>query len=270
MLSPYEKLLTEPMDPDLVQATRIPDPVGIGAVGGSGTRLVTQIVTRAGLLPATSLNEADDAIEWPPFERLLEPGAQPRQERQVLMNNIFAAFETLLCERRDKLGRDGRSNWKVPGTFFWLRELSAFFPRMQYIHLIRNGLDMAYSGNQNQIGNWAEHLGVEIEYQCDDKVRPRSMLEYWLTANEHALTTGAEYLRERFLLVRFEDLCDSPLGQVQRIMRFLGLQPSSEKLVELVNLVKTPDSLGRYQDFDWQHEFTALQLKRLQALGYIG
>ncbi len=270
MLPPYEKLITESLDPQLRQATRIPDPVGIGAVGGSGTRLVAQIVAKAGLVPASPLNRAGDAAEWPPFQKLLAPEMTARNEHRILMNNIFGAFETLLGERRDNLGVKGRSSWKVPGTFFWLRDLSAFFPRMQYIHLIRNGLDMAYSGNQNQVGNWAGHLEVDIEYADNGKVRPRSMMEYWLTANEHALSTGGECLGARMLVVRFEQLCESPRAEVRRILEFLGAPAPQDQVDKLSALVKAPASLGRYRDFDWQNEFTPRQLERLQALGYVG
>jgi len=270
MLPYYEQLTTHELSTDLRQAELIPDPVGIGAVGGSGTRLVAEIVAQAGLVPASPLNRAGDAMEWPPFKRLLTPAMEARYDRDVLLNNIFAAFEKLLVDRRERLGSSGRVNWKVPGTFFWLRELSSYFPRMQYIHLIRNGLDMAYSGNQNQIANWAPHLDIAIEYEDNGKIRPRAMLEYWLAANEHALCVGRECLGERMLTVRFEDLCTTPTAELERILQFLGFDLSPSEIAPLSDLVKIPDSFGRYKKFNWKSDFTAAQFSRLEQLGYKG
>lgn len=268
MLPAYERLITHELDPDPATARSIQDPVGIGAVGGSGTRLMALIVTAGGLVPASPLNRAGDAMEWPPFKRLLTPEMEARYGRSVLMRNIFGTFEQLLIKQRERHGTGVRSSWKVPGTFFWLRELSDYFPRMQYIHLIRNGLDMAYSGNQNQIGNWAGHLGVEIEYQSDGKVRPRSMLEYWLSANEHALAVGRECLGDRMMLVRFEKLCEKPVTEVERVLRFLDLDAGPGRVTELAELIRSPGSLGRHRNFDWEKEFSPEQLRRLESLGY--
>lgn len=268
MLPAYKVLLEGNIDPAVTRASLIPDPVAIGAVGGSGTRVMEQMVTEAGLVPASPLNRAGDAMEWPPFKVLLADDMLARFSRQSIIANTLAALESLLVARRERLGQDGRSNWKVPGTFFWLRELSDYFPDMQYIHLIRHGLDMAYSSNHNQISNWASRLGIEVEYGPDGKARPGSMLEYWLAANEHAIALGTEHLGERLLLVRFEELCAEPLSQLTDILTFLGLDLPEERRKEIAALVRTPGSIGRYKGCNWQEEFSPRQLERLENLGY--
>ena len=40
------------------------------------------------------------------------------------------------------------------------------------------------------------------------------------------------------------------------------------QLAELAALVRQPDSVGRYRQFDWRSEFTEEQLARLARLGY--
>jgi len=269
MLPPYRKILEGKVDTTICQASQITDPVAIGAVGGSGTRVMEKLITAAGLVPASPLNAAGDAMEWPPFKALLNKETLSRFPRQTIIINAFAGLEGLLAARRERLGQTGRSCWKVPGTFFWLRELSDYFPQLQYIHLIRHGLDMAYSGNKNQIRNWAGHLGVEIELGADGKARPGSMLDYWLAANEHAIEVGKKQLGERFLLVRFEKLRANPTEQLRDIFDFIGLGLSPQQVSSMAELVNTPSSSGRYRRQPWREDFTDDQLQRLESLGYM-
>src|SRR5262249_24496407 len=50
--------------------------------------------------------------------------------------------------------RGERWGWKEPNTHVFLDRLQTAFPEMKYIHVMRNGLDMAYSENQNQLKLW--------------------------------------------------------------------------------------------------------------------
>jgi hypothetical protein len=268
MLEVYQQILDGKLDYAAATSQKLSNPIGIGAVGGSGTRLLLQIMADAGVAMASPLNRAGDAYEWPPYQKLLAQEMTRLHDRDLLIPNILHAFEQLLIQRQTNLGLQGRIGWKVPGTFHWLRELGSFFPGFQYLHLMRNGLDMAYSGNQNQIKNWAGSLGVEIQYDADGKVLPSSMLEYWLTANETAQARANTFMPGRMLVIRFEDLCQTPQPQLQRIFDFLSLDIEGSKTQTLAQLVKTPGSVGRYQSENWQDDFSEAQLQRLQALGY--
>lgn len=268
MFEPYEKLKTDGMPFSGTGAILLPDPIGVGAVGGSGTRLLAQVLSQAGVAMATPMNRAGDAFEWPPYRELLTEETLASYPRELILRNALHVFEQMLITRRERLGLSGRCGWKVPGTFHWLQELGEFFPGFQYIHLVRSGLDMAYSGNQNQVKNWAGHLQVPLEYGDDGRVTAHTMLEYWLTANEQALATAQRCLPGRMLVVRFEELCAKPAEVLRDVMAFLSLEIGEQQLADIVALVKTPGSMGRYRQFDWRSDFTAQQLARLEQLGY--
>lgn len=268
MLPAYQEIMEGRLAQGPSQASELTDPIGVGAVGGSATRLLQQILADAGVAMASPLNRAGDAYEWPPWRKLLHPDMIARHGREALVCNTLQAFERLLLQRRTNLGLTGRAGWKVPGTFHWLAELGGFFPGFQYLHLVRHGLDMAYSGNQNQARNWAGRLGLELRLQDEGRVHPQSMLEYWLTANEKALEDAGRHLPGRLLVVRFEDLCHTPLAELDRILSFLDLQLPAASREALAGLVRTPASAGRYRQRDWRGDFTAQQLERLAALGY--
>ncbi len=268
MLEAYEKLIAGEITPEILSAKSLFDPIGIGAVGGSGTRILARILAQAGVAMASPLNKAGDALEWPPYRKLLDAHIATRYPRKVILNNTHRAFEQLLIERRVALGLNGRVGWKVPGTFHRIKELNTYFPRFQYIHLIRHGMDMAYSPNQAQILNWAKAINVPVDYLADGKVRAHSMLEYWLEANERALADAQRYMPGRMLTVRFENLCRQPIIEIRKVLEFLQLELSAEKVEGLATMVKAPPSTGRFMQHHWQAEFSETQLQRLSKLGY--
>ena len=270
MLAPYARILDGNLGIADQQARHIPDPVAIGAVGGSGTRLMARTLEAMGVAMATPVNSAGDALEWPPMRRLLSDSMLARFPREHILNNAFSGLEQLLALRRHNLGLRGRSGWKVPTTHLWLAELAQFFPGMQYIHLIRNGLDMAYSGNQRQAQHWASSQAVELTRDRDGRISPGSMLEYWLCANESALETGARCLGQRMRVIRFEDLCLNPEREIRDLASFLGVPVDEATVVKLSSDIHVPESQGRYLHRDWRGDFTADQLARLDKLGYRG
>jgi hypothetical protein len=52
--------------------------------------------------------------------------------------------------------------WRNPLSHIYLDFLSQYFKNLKYIFIIRNGLDMAYSNNQNQLINWGSFFNVSI------------------------------------------------------------------------------------------------------------
>jgi len=268
MLEAYENLIAGEISTTFSTAKFLTNPIGVGAVGGSGTRIVARILSEAGVAMASPLNRAGDALEWPPYRELLCPKLTEHYSRELILNNAYRAFEQLLIQRRTALGLIGRAGWKVPGTFHWLEELNTYFPGFQYIHLIRNGMDMAYSQNQTQIINWAEALNVPVEFLPCGKVRAHSMLQYWLEANERALAVAEHYMPGRMLIVQFEKLCSNPVAEINRVLEFLQISVLPGQVEKIAAMVTPPHSIGRFADYDWQKEFSEQQLQRLAKLGY--
>lgn len=243
-----------------------PDPVAIGGVGGSGTRVLAELLGATTLAMASPVNRALDAYEWPPLGPLSESCNEV--DRGRTMAAALHVFERLLDERRERLNKSARVAWKVPGTFLWLHHLSSYFPAMQYIHLIRNGLDMAYSRNQRQARRHGEELGIDLEFRDGRRLTPASVLDYWLAGNERAIRDGQALLGNRFLLLRFEDLCAEPVATLQQLEGFLD-QPLLEALPDsLLEQVSTPPTVGRYLEREWQTDFSSQQLERVGRLGY--
>lgn len=267
-LEPYQQIMAGQLAEGSQTASRIPDPIGVGAVGGSGTRVVAQILATAGVAMASPINRAGDALEWPPYRAIFAAPTLQQRPAELVLDNTHRAFEQLLAARRSALGLSGRAGWKVPETFFRLEWLNSYFPQLQYVHLIRHGLDMAYSDNQRQAKNWAETLGLDVRHDDQGRLSAGTMLEYWLTANEVAGETVARILPGRGYVLRFERLCSQPREEIAALLAFLRLPCPEPLLAELAALVQPPASIGRYRSRPWQEDISTGQRARLEKLGY--
>ena len=248
-------------------------PVAVGGVGGSGTRLIAQVLLDLGFYLGGDLNESLDNLWFTLLFKRREvldlaedalaevlgvflsrmSGGCPLAPRQVdLVRRLAEAdrgehpppwlrarAETLLTgPPAPKLGLWG---WKEPNTHIVIDRLAHRLPGLRYIQVARNGLDMAHSANQNQLRFWGDRfLGPGAE------VSPRNSLKYWHRVHQRVLDLCAP-LGERFLLLNYDRFCADPAGGLREMVEFLGLQVATDKLDHLARLVRVPTSVGRFK-----------------------
>ena len=156
---------------------------------------------------------------------------------------------------------------KEPNSHIYLNELSAHYPGMKYIHVIRNGLDMAYSSNQAQLHNWGDLFGIALTPSTSSRQRAQKSLEFWIRANAQAMERGRNLLGERFLLVNYDDLCLNPKPQIQRMCGFGGSDCSRQEIETLVRIPRIGASLGRFRTQDLSI-FDPHQIDTVRSLGF--
>lgn len=260
-------------------------PVAISGVGGSGTRVIAQMLMNLGYYMGSDLNSANDNL-W--FSLLfcrpnwfINPGKKNRKLiskglkvfEKVMTGSCLSAGELVFIARAS-LERAHRDHdlwpfkriwtilqpkiidkskyigwgWKEPITHIYVEYLREHFKELKFIHVIRNGLDMAYSKNKAQLRSWGWFFGVDIPNSA--KLLPKAALEYWIKANLRAIAIGEEMGDEKFLLVNFDNLCVSPESEVKRILSFLQIETSGAEFSSLCMLPKKPKSCGRYKQKD--------------------
>jgi hypothetical protein len=233
--------------------------VGIGGVGGSGTRIVAEILIRQGIYLGATLNESNDNLiftrnfkkpEW--FETFPSQNEQLAAWYSFLEEEAFGSTSEM--EEMDAAVGWG---WKEPNTHIFLQVLSENVTGLRYIHVLRNGLDMAFSKNQQQANNWGRFI---LKDRYDGIICPRRSLDYWIAANQRAVEIG-QSMGDRFLLIKYEELCNHPEREIERLLSFLG---RSGKLNELKELIK-PTSIGRHRYADLS-EFSSEQLQSVDSL----
>ena len=139
----------------------MPGPYVIGATGGSGTRVVARIVRHGAMFVGTDLNASDDALGFGDYsDRWINVfmgggGARPSSPEtsaamaQDLQATVVRHLSSLLAEAPPSRWRAW--GWKEPRSIFLLPFFDLHFPQLKFLHVIRDGRDMAYSSNQNQL-----------------------------------------------------------------------------------------------------------------------
>ena len=284
-------------------------PVIIGGVGGSGTRVVAEIISHLGFYIGDDLNPAKDNL-W--FLLLFK---RPRWFRRARhdKNKIFTGLSLLskamlhqsgpecaelrfliravleisifghnykgagrgfwpfmrawhMVARQPKMTlNQSRWGWKEPNTHIYLEYLAAYFSNIKYIHMIRHGLDMAFSENQQQLYNWGPIVGLELPKSRSDV--PAASLKYWIRSNRRVMEIGEKLGGQKFLVVNFDRLCLSPKSEIQKIVSFLNIEPGAENLATLCRIPQRPKSLGRYRAHNIS-QFDPADLNEIENLGF--
>jgi len=277
--------------------------VAIGGVGGSGTRLIADMLMRCEYYIGGSLNRAHDNL-W--FTLLFKrPGwfKQLPSEKEIASTiNLFVrAMTTGLSENTSesetnyiwKIAREledvgfrtgvdrttakqlvnSRSanfnyyagwGWKEPNTHIFLPQIAATIPTMKYVHVIRNGLDMAAGNNQQQLHNWGKFIGVPAENSMS--LASRS-LEFWIAANRRAIDICERQFHERYHIINYDEFCKNPYEGVERFAEFLGVTMPDKKMEALAQLV-SPKTIGRRR----RHTtgmFSETQVEAVREFGFV-
>ena len=224
-------------------------PLVIGATGGSGTRVIARIAKLAGYNLGTKLNSAEDSLAFYSFhETWINPFVSARRRGQALTPwqsaRMKEDFHAALASHIPEAERRGaRWGWKTPRSIYLLSFLHAQFAQLKFIHVMRDGRDMALSQNQNQLRkhgravlSWGERLFGSM---------PERSVLLWEKVNSQAADYGETGLRESYLRVRFEDLCAKPLKTTAQILNFLEAAVDPEPITRAE--ITPPRSLGRWK-----------------------
>ena len=278
-------------------------PIAIGGAGGSGTRVIAEILRAQGIYLGDDLNAASDnlwftllfkrAALFPDdnnlvemnqgcdlflkvmaraqgFDALLTPQDhhllnrlaaedRPQHPKEWLIKRVESIQARCREGQGDATGNN-RWGWKEPNSHFFVPYLKARIPELKYIHVVRHGLDMAFSKNQNQLALWGERLlgrPVDLNDPCD-------ALSYWCRVHRR-VKKYADDLQESVLWVDFDRLCQQPEKQLPALLDFVGVPSGNLNSQDIA--IKPPRSTGRFRDHDLS-VFRREDLEFVQTLGF--
>ena len=270
--------------------------IAIGALGGSGTRAVAKILIDAGVYMGDDLNEPFDNLVFtrlfknPEWYRTMshlelskrldvfkEDMEHNKMTLRSLLNVVNASnksstfnFDLYIRAVSKIFGKKKNRaiwGWKEPNTQIYFEEIAEYFPNLKYIHVLRNGLDMAFSSNLQQLNNWGFKYGIVnngIETQEELAVK---QLDYWIASTKDVIKKS-KYLGNNFLLVNHTEFWQNPKTQINKILSFASLNISNKKLSDLYKIPEMPDSHDRYKKFDLSI-FNNDQLSFVREMGFI-
>jgi hypothetical protein len=195
------------------------------------------------------------------------PAAVGHEAHRLYMSNEWAQLrlESLRSAHRSAPSEAIGWGWKEPNSHVFLPELSSAFPAMRFVMVVRHGVDMAFSDNQQQLANWGERYGVAAAASASEL--PRQSLAFWVAANRRAIDWGEEHLQGRFLVLRYEHLCREPADAIADLADFIGFRPSPEVVARVQDIPSATASVARYGREDLS-EFDAADLEGVRRLGF--
>lgn len=238
----------------LIQSANTPRPVAIGGVGGSGTRLVAELLRAAGVHMGDDLNAASDTLWFTLLFKREEITRCTSAEMDMLTDTLAAGLRrgaplsddsvrclhslstedrpqhtaewlraraTSLIRAAGEPSVPGRWGWKEPNTHVVIERLWQRVPALRYIHVVRHGVDMAYSSNQNQLQLWGEQV-----LGADGPLNPRRSLAYWCRVHQR-MQDLQERNGHRMLWLDYDGLCRDPAAALDSLFAFLDF--SSEQ-----------------------------------------
>ncbi|MEL6494126.1 MAG: amino acid adenylation domain-containing protein [Cyanobacteria bacterium J06623_7] len=245
-------------------------PQFIGATGGSGTRVVAQIVQQGGMFIGNQHNRASDsleAIEYLSLRQLITHWQThlPQSAYAQIIQRLEHGLPDYLAGAGG-LGTAQPWGWKIPPSIFLLPFLQAQFPQIKCLHLVRDGRDMAFSRNQNQLKYLAPLLLSQSELSWKQPLRSIAL---WQKLNLKTAAYAEKHLPDRYLRIRFEDLCTRPVKTITEIFTFFGLTGDIEQIARTE--VSAPASLGRWrnQDRTLVKQIEQIAGSSLEKFGYL-
>jgi Sulfotransferase domain. len=247
----------------------MPGPNIIGGSGGSGTRVLARIVRHGGMFIGTNLNDSEDALDFADYlDRWINVFIASKMSawwppsRAAMTRDLQRVMEKHLAPLHSTARAWG---WKEPRSMFLLPFFHSQFPKMRFLHVIRDGRDIAYSTNQNQLRKHGRWLLDTTELRTSESMQS---LALWSRANLVTADYGENILRTQYLRIRFEDLCYQPVPVIIQIFEFFGLIGEVDHIARIE--VRPPDSLGRWRT---QERNTLAELHRvghvaLERFGY--
>jgi hypothetical protein len=227
-------------------------PLFIGAVGGSGTRVVARLAKRAGYFLGTNLNEPQDAMELFEFhekwiDRYLaaEVAGTPLSsgEKREMERDFHESIARHLQHWPELNTSGARWGWKAPRGIFLLPFLHAQFPALRFVHVLRDGRDMAFAANLGQLDKHSGHILTSRERWFGR--RPERAISFWDRVNSRAALFAETHLLQNYHVLRLEDLCEHPVETTADLLHFLGVDGDAEAIAAAE--VSPPRTIGRWR-----------------------
>lgn len=155
--------------------------------------------------PANLVALAEDVLETPTVSKWrLSISAQElaAKARESTFRGIFSALHEA------HMALEGKRRWgeKTPRHGFWMDEIGGLFPEAQFIHIVRDGRDMAIDISDSILLPYSVYSGANLWQRYVTAIRDSAS----------RIDPG------HYLEVRYEDLCANSETIIRRICDYLG------------------------------------------------
>jgi len=245
---------------ETIEAIRESSPVFVMGRGGSGTRLMSSMVQELGFFFGNKINPSQDSIDWkaPIVGLALKHGAQielPLKISEKEQNDlILAAIKSLKPKFGTLIDRQPTPPWgfKIPHLVLVFPLLAETFPNARFIHLVRHPVPSSVSKSRRKADKTSRPGGGQgrvllppaIQYAkgevkgTGEMITPAQLKDIpiwklnaysWNHQVDRAHEYGTQFLKDRYLEILYEDACNRPQIEMNRLTEFLGLREHKVK-----------------------------------------
>jgi len=257
--------------------------------GHSGGRILCEVFRQNQIQMGRVSQEQKDTIFFSANQPLL---------RKVILNAFFYSNASLLEQQQyqeimracmkeyieeDRIDITKPFGWKHGISLFSFPVVLDAFPSSKIIHLIRDGRDVMLSRLNARIENLHDPVNrlavfgdIRIEsYEgqpltADIIKRYRNELEmwHWVTAVQYLLQ-GRKY-PDRYLEVKYEELCQAPIETCANIFSFLGLPFYQQTQIWISQNIHR-NRIGKWRDLSDKEMAKPIAIGKdlLMVLGYL-
>ena len=251
-------------------------PVILMGRGKSGTRLMAWACSKLGLSLGTTETLPAGDIDHRPFREVIKSLARRNLDVQVmgdLREPELILFEKSAYEAAHWLrlqpGGERGWGWKWPETYLIAPYVYATFPHGRYIHMVRDGRDIAFKHHSTDDASRKLGRTVLAHLGMNDAPRYLQNAVSW-EFQVNAYRTFAQVIpaEQRFEMT-YEQFCSDPQGMMQRIADFLHL-PMTDACRAYIDTTLTAGQIAQYRDAD-PAQLEAVEARigpTLRSLGY--
>ncbi len=258
-------------------------PVIVFCKSHSGSRLLAAALQRLGVFMGGVLNESLDSLPMLPLveHTVLRHHPDFTAWRRHGDEAAAAILDRGLDEHFAGHPRATRHwGWKLCETVYAVPVLERGFPEARYIHLVRDGRDVAFCDHAvpdtplwkkvyfgtDRLMTWQGRRLSHKDYHRGSHVFNAA---HWLASVSLGRTYGA-MLGPRYLEIRYEDLCRDFLGQMAVVADFLGMERRRGPLAEFASCVSAA-SIGKHRlrPVAAVREVLEIETPLLLSLGYL-
>ncbi len=265
----------------------LPPPVVVFNKSHSGSRFLARLLAASGIFMGAERNASEDALPLlnlvTYFVEHYHPDASGLWDAARPVDGTLPGLAEAVFAQHLR-GHDGSQawGWKLCETVYALPLIDFLFPGARFVHLIRDGRDVAFSDHVAPVepfwqkvfvdavgvGHWrglAYGTMARLGYRLD---APRYNMQHWCNSVSLGRRYGA-MLRDRYLEVRYEALCRQFEPEAARVLAFSGA-PEPEAGVAALRGEVSLDSIGKFRRQPWWRQARVASYGRplLRSLGY--
>jgi hypothetical protein len=267
--------------------SRYGPPVIVFNKSHSGSRMLAELLSSAGVFMGSHLNESRDSLDvfelvdylvthyYPDYSPLWDAGRAADGKLAELLERVFTRHL-----QDAGAGASMRWGWKLCETVYIVPVLDYCFPGSRYVHLIRDGRDVAFCNHRGpdrdfwrkvyfNTGRIRTFAGLRLTPLAYRRKSHFFNALHWVNSVSVGRAFGA-MLRERYVEVRYEDLCLHFAETARRLVDALEL-PCPEETLGAFRTGVYGSSIGKHRSRSKSDLREVLRIEKplLLSLGYL-